>query len=68
MISSYMHVVYSQALIPSIPVNPSGSDLSLDGDTDKKREKKTVKDKLTGIFKKGSSSRTSRYSIQYADI
>jgi hypothetical protein len=41
-------------------VAPSGSDLSLDKDPDRKKEKKTVKDKLTGMFKKGSSSRTSR--------
>ncbi|XP_046633192.1 trichohyalin-like isoform X2 [Daphnia pulicaria] len=48
-----------QALIPSVSVAPSGSDLSLDKDPDRKKEKKTVKDKLTGMFKKGSSSRTS---------
>jgi len=49
-----------KALIPSVSVAPSGSDLSLDKDPDRKKEKKTVKDKLTGMFKKGSSSRTSR--------
>lgn len=55
------HFLYlPQALIPSVSVNPSGSDLSLDKDPDRKREKKTVKDKLTGMFKKNPSSRTSR--------
>lgn len=53
-------VSFTQALIPSVSVKPSGSDLSLDKDPDRKREKKSVKDKLTGMFKKNPSSRTSR--------
>jgi len=49
-----------KALIPSVSVNPSGSDLSLDVETERKKEKKTVKDKLTGMFKRNPSSRTGR--------
>ncbi len=51
-----------KALIPSVSVNPSGSDLSLDVETERKKEKKTVKDKLTGMFKRNPSSRTGRYA------
>ena len=47
-----------KALIPG--VSASGSDLSLDRDpSETRKEKKTVKEKITGIFKK-SSSRASR--------
>lgn len=48
-----------QALIPSVSVDPTGSDLSLDIDTERRREKKSMKDKLTGMFKR-APSRTSR--------
>jgi len=51
-------VCQRQALIPSVN---AGSDLSLDRDPSERREpKKSVKDKLTGMFKKNPSSRTGR--------
>ena len=56
--ANYLVTAGIQALLPS--VNPAGSDLSLaDSETDRRRqEKKSVKSKITGIFK--SLSRNNR--------
>ena len=55
---------YSSSNYPSLTIDTNNSVLinldKLDKEQDPKREKKSVKDKLTGMFKKSSSSRTSR--------
>ena len=47
-----------KALVPSVSVD-SDSELSLDVAVEKKKEKKSVKDKLTGVFRR-SASRSNR--------
>jgi len=48
--ASYLVTAGIQALLPS--VNPSGSDLSIDVEPERRRDKKSsVRDKITGIFK-----------------
>ena len=47
-----------KALVPSMSVD-SDSELSLDVAVEKKKEKKSVKDKLTGVFRR-SASRSNR--------
>lgn len=50
-----------RALVPSVSVD-SGSELSLDVAVEKKKEKRSVKDKLTGVFRR-SSSRANRLQL-----
>ena len=59
--ANYLVTAGIQALLPS--VNPTGSDMSLaDSEADRRRpEKKSVKSKITGIFK--SLSRNNRFSL-----
>ena len=52
------HCCSSKAIVPG--VNPRSRDLSVERDSENKKDKKTVKDKITGIFKKSAPSRSNR--------
>lgn len=43
-------------------MSPNEPGTIFDGEAEKKKDKKTVKEKLSGMFKKGSTSRANRLS------